>query len=337
MATPAEDGFFMPAEWEHHTRCWMAWPCREDIWKGNGIDAARTAYVQVAKAIAKYEPLSMVCNPDDVAEASVACGPGIEIVPLPITDSWMRDSGPTFVVDGRGTVAGVHWQFNAWGGMYPEYSDDAMLGRRVIEHLKMPLYQAPLVLEGGAITVDGEGTLITTERVLLDPHRNPGMTKAEVEEVLSVYTGAKRVIWLPEGYEDDETGGHIDEIAAFLRPGVVAALMADDPNDNNTRILQENLNILNKAEDAQGRPLEVVPVRQPSRRTQDGHRLTLSYLNFYFANGAVILPSFQDSADREVYRTFRRAFPDREIVQLSALDIVPGGGGIHCITLHQPA
>ncbi len=337
MTTPAAEGFTMPGEWERHTRCWMAWPCRPETWPEGAFDAAAAAYTDVARAISRFEPVTMVCDPADVADASLACGPGVEILPLPISDSWIRDTGPSFVTDGKGQLAGVHWRFNAWGGNYPDSDKDQQVGRLMLEHLGLRRFEAPLIMEGGSFHVDGEGTLLTTEQCLLNPNRNPNLGKAEIEELLKEHLGISTVIWLGEGYQDDETDGHIDEIALFVKPGVVMAITTDDPGDANFKAFQDNLDRLKRARDAQGRELEVIPVRQPARRDESGVRLTLSYTNLYIANGGIVMPAFEDSADDEAFRIVRRAFPDREVVQVPALDIVRGGGGIHCITQQQPA
>ncbi|MCW2237015.1 agmatine deiminase family protein [Azospirillum canadense] len=337
MTTPAANGFYMPGEWERHARCWMAWPCRPETWPTGAFDAATAAYTEVARAISRFEPVTMVCDPADVAEASLACGPGVEILPLPISDSWIRDTGPSFVTDGKGQVAGVHWRFNAWGGNYADCEKDQHVGRLVLEHLGLRCFEAPLVMEGGSFHVDGQGTLLTTEQCLLNPNRNPNLSKAEIEEQLKDQLGVSTIIWLGEGYQDDETDGHIDEIAFFVKPGVVMAITTDDPGDANFKAFQDNLDRLKRARDAQGRELEVIPVRQPARRDENGVRLTLSYTNLYIANGGIVMPAFEDPADDDAFRVVRRAFPDREVVQIPALDIVRGGGGIHCITQQQPA
>lgn len=336
MTEPAGLGLAAPGEWVNHSRCWMAWPCREEVFHG-AIEPARTAFAEVARTIAKFEPVTMVCQSEDAAEASLACGAGIQVLPMPISDSWIRDTGPTFLTDGLGSIAGVQWWFNAWGGMYSDYDADAVLARGLLEHLGLPVFDAPLVLEGGAICVDGEGTLLCTEQCLLDRRRNPGLDRGEVEEVLKGFTGAKTVIWLGEGYQDDETLGHVDEVACFVRPGVVLALVTEDPGDGNFRALQDNLDRLRRTRDAAGRELEVVTVRQPERQDRDGRRLTMSYTNLYLANGGVLVPSFEDAADHEAFKLIRRLWPEREVVPIPALDIVRGGGGLHCITLGQPA
>ncbi len=316
----------------------MAWPCREEVW-GENLDAARTAYADVARAIADFEPVTMVCNPADVAEASLTLGNGtaIDVVSMEIDDSWLRDSGPTFLLDRNGHLAGAHWRFNAWGQKYQPYSRDAVVAKRILKHVGARRFRAPFVLEGGAIHVDGEGTVLTTEQCLLNQNRNPDVTKAQVEQNLRDWLGVSTVIWLPEGLEDDETDGHIDEIACFVRPGVVLALSTDDKSDGNFDVLQTNLDILRSAKDAKGRPLQVIEVPQPARQEHKGKRLSLSYINFYIANGGVVMPAFDVAEDERAFRIIRDAFPNRRVVQVHARDIFLGGGGIHCITQQQPA
>lgn len=336
MTRPADEGFYMPAEWERHHRCWMAWPCREQTWNGT-LSRAQMLYAEIAQAISQFEPVSMICPPAEVVDASLACGSGVEILPLALDDSWLRDTGPGFLLDGRGRAAGVQWQFNGWGGRLQPHAADAALAGSLLRHLNLPAFEAPLVLEGGAVLCDGEGTLITTEQCLLNPNRNPNLDRRQIEELLKDYLGVSTVIWLAEGYQDDETDGHADEIACFVRPGVVLALTTDDPGDGNFASFHDNLDRLQHARDAQGRELEVIPIRQPARRDQRGRRLTLSYTNLYIANDGVIIPGFHDPADSEAFRTLRRLFPGRAVVQIPVDDLVVGGGGIHCITLAQPA
>jgi agmatine deiminase len=315
----------------------MAWPCREQLW-GEGLDAARDAYAQVAKAIAEFEPVTMIANPENVAEVSLRCGSGVASVPMAHDDSWMRDTGPTFLIDEEGRVAGIDWRFNAWGGKYPDHDRDAAIAGALLEHLDLPRYDAPLVLEGGSIHVDGEGTLLTTEQCLLNPNRNPELDRREIEELLASHLGVRKVIWLGQGLEDDETDGHVDNLACFVRPGAVLALSTGDPEDGNHAALQDNLKRLRAARDAKGRELEVIEVQQPARSEgADGRRLAKSYVNFYIANGGIVMPSYEDSLDTAAFEAIGQCFPGRETRQVPAVDIVPGGGGIHCITQQQPS
>jgi agmatine deiminase len=336
VAYPVDDGFAMPPEWAPHARCWMQWPCREPLF-GKHLAAAREAFADVARAIAEFEPVTMIANPEHVVDASLKCGPGVSTLSLPLDDSWARDSGPTFVINGRSQVAGIDWRWNAWGNKYPDHQRDAAVARSVLDHLGMRRYAAPLVLEGGAIHADGEGTLLTTESCLLNKNRNPDLSRDDVEQLLGRFLGVRKVIWLNGGLEDDDTDGHVDNVACFARPGVVLALGSGDPADGNYAVLSDNMQRLRTATDAAGRPLEVIAIEQPRRReSEDGRRLALSYINFYIANGGVIAPAFEDPQDRHASDTLSKAFPDRRVVQVPATEILYGGGGIHCITQQQP-
>ena len=327
----------MPAEWHPHSCCWMAWPCHQESWPFE-LARVRTSFAAVAEAIAKFETVKMIVLPELIEEAG--CGVGIEFVSLAMDDIWVRDTGPTFVIDGHGGIAGIDWQFNAWGENREnlvDYQQDAVLARRVLKLMQIRRYGAPLVLEGGAINVDGQGTLLTSEECLLNPNRNPHLTRRDIETLLGEYLGIWKVIWLGQGLQDDETAGHIDNLASFVSPGVVVALTCHDPQDSNYMALQDNLHRLRCATDAHGRKLEIIEIEQPPRRDDgNGLRLGLSYINFYIANGAVIMPSFDDPADKAAIATLTKAFKDRQIVPVYALDLIYGGGGIHCITQQQP-
>lgn len=325
----------MPAEWAPHTRCWMAWPCRAELWR-DGLDAARAAYAAVARAIVCFEPVTMMARPDDAGEARTLCGAGVDIVAAPLDDSWMRDFGPTFVKDGAGGVAGISWRFNAWGEKYRGYANDAAVAGGVIAGLGMPRFDAPFVLEGGAIHSDGEGTILTTESVLLNPNRGMAATRAEAEGLLHDWLGAEKVIWLPDGMVEDETDGHIDNVACFAAPGRVVALASASEADPNHARLSENLAVLAAERDAWGRRLEIVPLTQTTVPDDMGNPGAASYINFYIANGGVVMPSFGTGDDGPAAEVVRAAFPGREVVQVDTRDIVRGGGGIHCITQQQP-
>ena len=332
MTTPSLGRWHIPAEWERHSRCWMAWPHHDASWPG-GLAAAAAVHTELARTIAAFEPVTMICNPDDAVDASLACGVGIQVLPLEIGNRRLRNTGPTFLVnDSGGGVAGIHWRLEEEDGA------DATIGRRILEQLALPIHEAPLALEGGAFSVDGAGTVLATEQYLLDGRRNAGLSRAEIEEQLRTCTGATTVIWLGGGQEGG-SNGHAVEVACFVAPGVVLALTTDDPLDSNFPVLQDNLDRLTRARDARGRALEVVTVRQPAQRpsTTGTGRLIMSYTNLYFANGAVILPGFGDTADQEARRTLRRLFPRRETVQLPAQEIAAAGTNLHGLTLHQPA
>jgi agmatine deiminase len=337
VVAPAADGFAMPAAWVRHTRCWMAWPGRAESWaRAGGLGPARAAHVEVARAIRRFEPVSMIARPPDVAEAARLLGRAIQVVALPVDDTWLRDTGPTFLIDGNGALAAVDWRFNAWGGKLAVYPADAAIAERLLARLGVRRYAAPVVNEGGAVDVDGEGTALTTESVMLNPNRN-GAEPEEVEDWLGEYLGVDTVIWLGRGLEGDtDTDGHVDNLACFAGSGRVLAQICRDRGDPNHAPLQDNLARLKAARDNQGRRLEVIEIEQPARREIAGRRLPLSYINFYLANGAVIAPVFGDPKDQPALDALARVFPAREIVPVNALTLCAGGGGIHCITQQQP-
>lgn len=338
--TPRAAGFSMPAEWAPHQRCWMAWPCRPDTWaRSDGdIDEGRAAYADVARAIARFEPVTMLCRQEDVTDASMECGNAVDILPIDLDDSWTRDSGPTFVTHPDGRVAAVDWGFNGWGGLIgDDYHQDAALVRTLAGRFDWPRFEAPLVTEGGAIHTDGEGTLLAVESCIVNDNRNPGKSRDEIEQLLLDYTGCRKLIWLEGGYEEDETGGHIDNFACFAGPGRVLVNMPNDPADPNYTLGNKAISLLQQTEDAMGRALEVIALPQPKPIYEQGRRLAASYVNFYLANGAVIMPSFDQVCDTEAARIVQAAFPDRTMVLVPALGIVRGGGGIHCITQQQPS
>ena len=338
MILPFDDGFSMPADWGLHARCLMAWPTRAEAW-GKHLDAAREIVAELATTIAQFEPVSMIAKPKNVAEVSLLTGGGVSQISLAHDDCWMRDIGPNFITDKTGHVAGVTWKWNAWGGKFADFSRDAAVAETLLEELNMRRYAGTLVLEGGAINTDGEGTLLTTESVLLNANRNPGKSRKEIEEQLIQMLGIRHIVWLGAGLQDDPGGGHVGNLARFIGPNVVLAAVASDPADPNHKVCQDNLQRLRAAHDAKGRELEIVEIEQPRPRFDaNGRRLALSYTSFYLANGAVILPAFEDGqADKRAFDIFTRVFSKCEIIQLPAMDLAEGGGGIHALCLPQPA
>lgn len=335
--TPSQAGFYMPAEWHPHARCWMGWPCHQSTWSAIGLDRARIAYARVANAIARYEPVTLLVNPEDIPSAQALCGTGVDLVPMALDDSWLRDTGPTFLLNAQHELAGIDWIHNAWGGNYADFSLDQQIAATVIELAGAQYFHAPLVMEGGSFHVDGEGTVLTSRECLLNPNRNPSLDQATIEQYVCAYLGAKKIIWLNRGLIGDETDGHIDEIACFIAPTKVLCLVTNDKNCPNYDILQDNLRVLQAATDAQGRPLTVYTVEQPPATYLHGERLTLSYINFYLANQGIVMPAFgHEVYDQRAYHLFTTLFPDHHITQIDALDVFAGGGGIHCITQQQP-
>ncbi|HEY1710233.1 MAG TPA: agmatine deiminase family protein [Rhizomicrobium sp.] len=336
---PLRDGYAMPAEWESHARTWMCWPGRLEAWGGpEGLLRAKQAMARVARAISSFEPVTIAVRPEDAAEPKLATANKVETLEVPVDDSWARDSGPTFVTGANGKAA-VSWQFNAWGNKYHPYKDDAAFAARVAQRLAMKVYLAPMVCEGGAIHVDGEGTLLTCEQTLLNPNRNPNLTQQEVEETLALYTGARKIVWLGEGFSDDETDGHVDNIACFASPGRVIVGVPASKSHPDTKPVQEAIRRLKEAHDAHGRKFEIVEIAQPKKLGRDyrGRLHQASYINFYLCNGGLVMPGFDDANDERARETLAQVFPGRDILQVDALDIVEGGGGIHCITQQEPA
>jgi len=318
----------MPAEWSSHAATYMAWPTRVELW-GDLFEQAKLDYAEVANAIGAFEPVVMVADPSQTAEARRYLGANVEILPIPTADPWMRDNGPIFVTDGAGGVALVHFRFNAWGEKFLPYDRDAEVPRHIAERLGMRRYEAPMVLEGGSFFVDGEGTLLTTEQCLLHPNRNPGMTREEIERTLREYLGVDVIVWLGQGHHlDRDTDGHVDGIAQYVRPGVVLLHAPSDPQDQDHEPGQDNLRRLREARDARGRAFEVIGF-DPGASTAAG-------LNLYLCNGGAIVPTDETETDEPVLAQIRAAFPDREVVPVPGRTLLEGGGGPHCITQQLP-
>jgi agmatine deiminase len=320
----------MPAEWAPHERTIMGWPCRHEIW-GDQLQQAKDDYAATANAVAAFEPLTMVCaDAGDADEARAALAGEVEVVELPIDDSWLRDSGPIFVLDDEGQRAGVHFGFNSWGEKFMPYDADAAIGGLLVERLGDRCYDAPFVLEGGSVAVDGEGTLLTTEQCLLHPNRNPGLSREEIEQGLRDFLGVERVVWLGQGLaEDRDTDGHVDLIAAFVAPGQVL-LQSTPPGTPSSERMADNRSRLVAA------GLEVVEF--PLLPTLDigGEKVAVGHLNFYLCNGAAIVPVAGLTTDAEALERIGAAYPDREVVGVPGGVIAFGGGGPHCITQQVP-
>jgi agmatine deiminase len=334
---PAELGYTMPAEWEPHAGCWMAWPTRAELW-GEHLDGARADHCRVAQAIARFEPVTLVANPHEAEDARRLCGPSIKVVSMPIDDSWLRDSAPTFVLGPRGARAAAAFTFNAWGAKFATYERDAAIGERIADAAGVPPQRSSLVVEGGAFLSDGEGTLITAETCVLNPNRNPGWTKAQAEAELRAMLGMEKIIWLPGDVTDTATDGHVDGYLAFTKPGAVLCEVVADTSDPRYEIMTENRRALALATDARGRALDLVPIAEAPRAVAVGKAAWYcrSYVNLYIANGGIIAPAYGVVEDAGVFETLRNAYPGREIVMLPLDDLFRGGGGIHCITQQEP-
>ncbi|WP_342480962.1 agmatine deiminase family protein [Paenibacillus sp. FSL L8-0340] len=338
---PKDLNYTMPAEWGKHERTFISWPVKASMVFPDNHKSVCDGYAGIIRAIAEFEPVTVVINPDDLGMVEeLELGANVTMLPIRHNDAWLRDNGPTFVLGKDGVLAGVNWKFNAWGGKYSPWDLDDEVAPQILEQLKMKRFDAPLVMEGGSIHTDGEGTLITTEECLLNTNRNPELDRADIEEYVRKYTGTESIIWLKRGLSGDETDGHVDNIACFAAPGKVIIQVCDDPQDENFGITQENLRILENAVDAKGRKLEIIQIQQPPRVDYEDSRLTLSYLNFYFVNGGIILPVFGGTAsetDKLAEQRLAALFPDRRIRTVNGMAVIGEGGNVHCTTQQMPA
>lgn len=358
-STPRQDGYYMPAEWAPHSQTWMLWPERPDNWR-YGAKLAQKAYADVAEAIARFEPLTMGVSNDQYENACARLSAGIRVIELSNNDAWARDTGPTFIINGQGGIRANDWEFNAWGGLggglYQPWNRDDQVAQKICNLERIERYRTDgFVLEGGAIHVDGEGTLMTTEECLLNPNRNPGMTRSEIEQKLRDHLNVDTILWLPEGIYNDETNGHIDNMACFIEPGHVVLAWTDNESDPQYQRSRTALHYLEAHRDARGRKLKVskLPLPEPLVQTEAeadgidwaakawprraGERMAASYINFLMVNGGIIMPAFDDRRDQEAANILADLCPNREIVQLPGREILLGGGNIHCITQQQPA
>jgi agmatine deiminase len=355
---PATDGFRMPGEFEPHAGTWMLWPERPDNWRENA-GPAQQAFAALAAAIARFEPLSMGVSPAHFTAARKMLPDAVRLIEMTHDDCWMRDVGPTCVVGPGGEVRGIDWRFNAWGGfhggLYSPWDQDDLVARKVLEVERLARYPAALVNEGGAIHVDGQGTALVTEECLLNRNRNPKLTRAQIEDALRVYLGVRAIIWLGKGVFNDETDGHVDNLACFVRPGEVCLTWTDVQQDPQHAISRDAWERLHDARDARGRRLKVhkLPMpgpllmtakeargiaRRPGTKPRSaGERLAASYVNFYIANGAVLMPLLDPGTDRAAGAALKRVFRGRRVVGIPAREILLGGGNIHCITQQLPS
>ena len=338
--TPASEGWFAPADTVAHACTWMAWPARADVWKSD-LPAVREEVARVARAIAEFEPVSMVVRPDQAKDAASACGSAVRMIELQNDDLWMRDIGPIFLVNGRGGLAGVDLSFNGWGNRQT-HADDARVARGVLELLNAPRFVAPFVSEGGAIETDGAGTVLATESSIVNRNRNPGLSRAVLSARIEASLGAKTVLWVPGLRDRDITDCHIDALARFVAPGsLVVSLPAQGAKpDEWSRAQSQALKLLEASTDAAGRALRCRVSRESAMVPAgfDASTFVRSYVNWYLCNGAVLIPAFGDhTADADARSLVADLYPGRTIVQLRIDRVAAGGGGIHCMTQQQPA
>lgn len=347
--TPAFHGFRMPAEWEPHEATWLAWPHEESDWPDK-FSPIPWVYTEIARAISKHERVKILVGDSSemdstlgyLTRARVNTGM-VSLVEMKTDRSWVRDSGPIFIVNGRGDRAVLDWHFNSWA-KYNNWRLDDEIPRQVADQYHLERWQPTyrdwrVVLEGGGIDVNGQGLMLTTEECLLSTtqQRNPPFDRGDYERVFNDYLGVKKVLWLGRGIAGDDTHGHVDDLARFVNPSTMVTVVEKDPTDENYSVLQENLERLQGVTDLKGHSLEVVTLPMPRPIIFDGVRLPASYANFYIANGIVIVPTFNDPADRVALGILGGLFPDREVVGIHSLDLVWGLGTLHCMTQQEPA
>lgn len=343
--TPFELGYRMTAEWELHEGTWLAWPHNEETWPGK-LDLVEEIYLQMIEALAPQEKVNLLVDDDSMREKAAkrlrdrgVISSNVIYHLIPTVDAWIRDYGPNFIVRATGEkkeIAFVRWIFNAWGGKYESLAQDNRVPDLVAPRLGMPVFSPGLILEGGSIDTNGRGSVLVTEPCLLNPNRNPHLSREGVEEALRNFLGFTHFIWLGEGIEGDDTDSHIDDIARFVNPTTVVAAVEEDSNDPNGPVLRENLGRLRQATDQNGKKLNVVTLPMPGRVECPAGRLPASYLNFYIANGVVLIPIFGHKQDAVALKILQEFFPRRRILGIRSEDLVLGLGGIHCVTHEEP-
>ena len=337
--------YTMPAEWEPHEGTWLAWPHNKDHWPGN-FDPIPRLYAKIISLLASSEKV-FVCVNDAVmeqsarkilqeAEMNAERFERVHFYHIPTDASWSRDHGPIFVRDQNGNLVVTDWIFNSWGKKYAPWDHDDAVPQHIARIFQLPIVQPGIVLEGGSIDVNGNGTLLTTEQCLLNPNRNTQLDRPEIEDYLKQYLGVTNILWLKEGIIGDDTDGHIDDVARFVRPDTVVCAVEKKASDANYEVLKQNYEDLKKMQDQNGHPLTVVTIPMPNAVVYEGNRLPASYANFYIANQMVIVPTFRCSEDEQALRILRDLFPNRKVIGIDCVDLVWGLGTLHCSTQQHP-
>jgi agmatine deiminase len=343
--SPAALGYRMPAEWAPHRGTWLSWPHRESSWPDRFAPVPHV-FVEIVRHLAPHEEVHVNVAPPLIPDVERLLQPlalpagRVTLHENPTNDAWCRDHGPCFVqreVGGRREEAIVDWGYNAWGGKYPPFDRDDVIPTRIGEHFGIPVFHPGLVMEGGSLDVNGEGTLLTTESCLLNPNRNPGRSREEIEQALTDYLGVTNVLWLGDGIEGDDTDGHVDDLTRFTDPRTVVTVVEEDPLDKNHEPLKENLKRLRAMRDQDGRPFRVVTLPMPGAMWVEDQRLPASYANFYIANKIVLMPLYDPARDAEARATLEELFPCRRVIGINSVDLVWGLGSFHCVTQQWPA
>ena len=343
--TPRSLGYAMPAEWSRHRATWLSWPHNRETWPTQ-LERVREVWLRMIQLLSPQERVCLLVNDEPTRQDVIrrltnarAALDNVTIFQIPTVDVWMRDYGPTFVIrdSQEKALAFNDCIFNGWGGKYESYEEDEQIAKEIASLLRVPVFNHPVVLEGGSIEVNGLGTCLTTEQCLLNKNRNPHMSRREIEEFLKDSLGGDQVIWLGQGIVGDDTDGHIDDIARFVNPATIVCIVEENSKDTNYSLLQQNLERLQAARDQNGNKLSIVPLPCPGPVYYEGARLPASYANFYIANGVVLVPLFDDPCDVKALGILQELFPDRKVVGLPCTAVVAGLGAIHCVTQQEPA
>ena len=342
--SPAQLGYRMPPEWESHEATWISWPFDDELWEGY-LEPVRENVAGLVATVLRFEPVWLNVRDEESEEDArrrlAALGANLARLSfhrVPLNDAWFRDNGPLFIRNGEGKVALTDWQFNAWGEKYEPWNEDDAAPVSVAKTLGMKRFEVPIVMEGGALEVNGRGVCLTTRSCLLSQHRNPEMTQGEYEEVLHEQLGLMHICWLEGGMIDDHTDGHIDTIVRFTDDRTVLCAVEEDEADPNYSTLHHNLQLLGNMRDHEGNPFKVTELPMPRKKPKlNGKRLPLTYANFYVGNGFVAVPTYEDENDDRALEIVADSFPDREVIGLDAQGLITGGGAFHCITQQQPA
>jgi agmatine deiminase len=339
--TPAALGYRMPAEWEPHSATWLSWPRREGISFPDSYDRVVPTLRAMLAALLESEPVNInVSNGAHEAEARKVLdglpNENLTFHEIPTNEPWCRDHGPIFLTrDPEPRLAVIDWDYNAWGGKYPPCDLDDVVPTRVAQELDLPVFYPRMILEGGSIDVNGAGALLTSESCLLNPNRNPQLSRNQIEERLRDYLGVEEILWLGNGIEGDDTDGHIDDLTRFVGERAVVTVVENSESDANYVPLQANLERLRRLT-IRGKPLEISELPMPAKIVREDLRLPASYANFYIANKSVLLPTFADPNDDEAVTVLQRAFPERRVVPIDCRELIWGLGAFHCLTQQQP-
>jgi agmatine deiminase len=341
--TPASLGFRMPAEWEPHSGTWLTWPHNQETWPDQDMQQVETEFLNIIRPLAKNESVHILIN-DEEMENTVASNlkdqsvemKNIYLHDIPTNDSWIRDYGPNFIVHNDGKVAANDWDFDSWGRKYKWELDD-LAGTVIAEELGLHHFKPEIVLEGGAIEVNGVGTCMTNESCIMHPNRNNKLSREEIRKILEDYLGISKIIWVTGTIEGDDTDGHIDNLARFVGPRKIVCVVEEDENDANYLSLKKNYDHLVKTTDQEGNPFEIIPLPMPGYIGSHTERLPASYANFYIANKSVLVPVYNHPNDKQALAILEPLFPEREIIPIPSTTLIWGLGGVHCLTKQQPA